>query len=83
LRDEFVHRGHHFRHAALELPVGLGAYQPPCRKGDHAPEQRREDAVEVALDHVVVGFQGVHLGAERQAGQEHAERYGLGPGHNP
>ena len=55
--------------AAIELAIGGRLPPAPGRHGgEHAPKERREELVEVLLDHVGVGLERVDLGAEGEPG---------------
>jgi hypothetical protein len=59
----------HLGHRTLEPAVRGQAHPAPGRKRrQDALEQRREDLVQVLLDHVGIGLQRAHLRAERQPG---------------
>ena len=69
LADEAVHRRLHLGDAVLKLPISRRAPQPPGgQRRQDAFEQRREQFVQMLLDHVVPGFQRVDVGAKSQAG---------------
>jgi hypothetical protein len=86
LRDEAFDRRTDGLHAAIQRSIG-GQLEvaPVAHRRQDSPRQRRENLVQVALDHVVVGLQCVDLRAEREAGdrvdrEAHQVRLQIDPG---